>query len=285
MLADFSAPRLIQLIQSAAIICVVFNAIAAWKQEARSAARRPNQRANNDPTFAQAWATFCAGPNTLRRLDDRRTWERWHLPCPRFCWNPTEAKILQWSVASTTKLTALLAFGSLLGLAYGSYVLKAGVNPYRIAFGAAAVGIPAFALVILAAPLQVDAAFLAGNLAIGFGAALFAHATLTATMTQAPSEQSGLALGAWGAVQATAAGIAMALGVLLRDLVDLSGAVQAPVLGVSDAAAGYLAVYALEIGLLLITLAATLPLLRRTQASKHDRISSHDVIRDERYPV
>jgi hypothetical protein len=51
------------------------------------------------------------------------------------------------------------------------------------------------------------------------GAGLFGHGTLTATMRSAPREQVGLALGAWGAVQATAAGIAVALGGIIRDLV------------------------------------------------------------------
>ena len=54
---------------------------------------------------------------------------------------------------------------------------------------------------------------------IGFGAGLFGHGTLTATMNRAPKEQTGLALGAWGAVQATAAGVAVALGGVLRDIV------------------------------------------------------------------
>ena len=38
-------------------------------------------------------------------------------------------------------------------------------------------------------------------------------------MNRAPKEQTGLALGAWGAVQATAAGVAVALGGVLRDIV------------------------------------------------------------------
>jgi BCD family chlorophyll transporter-like MFS transporter len=40
-------------------------------------------------------------------------------------------------------------------------------------------------------------------------------------MHLAPKDQSGLALGAWGAVQATAGGLAMALGGIARDVVDM----------------------------------------------------------------
>jgi BCD family chlorophyll transporter-like MFS transporter len=79
-------------------------------------------------------------------------------------------------------------------------------------------------------------------------------------MNLAPADQSGLALGAWGAVQATAAGIAVALGGILRDLVASfaggdSAITQAATNSVfSGPALGYTAVYGLEILLLLVTL-------------------------------
>jgi hypothetical protein len=60
--------------------------------------------------------------------------------------------------------------------------------------------------------------FALGVLLIGFGGGLFSHGTLTATMKLAPPSQVGLALGAWGAVQATAAGVAVATGGVMRDL-------------------------------------------------------------------
>jgi BCD family chlorophyll transporter-like MFS transporter len=85
---------------------------------------------------------------------------------------------------------------------------------------------------------------------------LFAHGTLTATMQMAPPEHVGLAMGAWGAVQATAAGVGMALGGLLRDgVADLSTSVM-----------GYSAVYALEIMLLALTLWAMAPLIRSVRS-------------------
>ncbi|MGO3934075.1 PucC family protein, partial [Rhodopseudomonas pseudopalustris] len=67
--------------------------------------------------------------------------------------------------------------------------------------------------------------------------------TLTATMNAAPKDQAGLALGAWGAVQASAAGVAIALGGILRDLVTAFAPQFGP-------AAGYNFVYCLELLLL-----------------------------------
>jgi BCD family chlorophyll transporter-like MFS transporter len=130
-----------------------------------------------------------------------------------------------------------------------------------MASSGALVGVPAFMAVVLAAPLGNPLLFGVGTLLIGFGGGLFSHGTLTATMNMAPKDQAGLALGAWGAVQATAAGAAIALGGIIRDLV--AGAFRQNVLG---PAAGYDFVYGLEMVLLLITLAAMFPLLRRVEA-------------------
>jgi BCD family chlorophyll transporter-like MFS transporter len=117
---------------------------------------------------------------------------------------------------------------------------------------------------MISAPLGVPAFFLVGNFMIGFGAALFGHGTLTATMSRAPKDQAGLALGAWGAVQATAAGVAMALSGTIRDLVNLTASATNGLWGLPGVANGYMTVYALEIALLLITVAASIPLLRRS---------------------
>ena len=76
-------------------------------------------------------------------------------------------------------------------------------------------------------------------------------------MNQAPKNQTGLALGAWGAVQACAAGFGIALGGVIRDFV--ASLELRTTLG---PAAGYVCVYSLEIALLSATLVAMFPLLR-----------------------
>jgi len=117
---------------------------------------------------------------------------------------------------------------------------------------------------IVAAPVDMPWMFLVGNFLIGAGGALFGHGTLTATMNRSPKEQAGLALGAWGAVQATGAGLGIALSGTIRDLVNAAlGAFHGP-WGLVQAANGYMVVYVLEIVLLLLTIAAIAPLTRRT---------------------
>jgi BCD family chlorophyll transporter-like MFS transporter len=78
----------------------------------------------------------------------------------------------------------------------------------------------------------------------------------------------GMVLGAWGGMVATAAGVSIALGGALRDAV--STLAQAGVLGeaLTSPAAGYGAVYHLEIALLFATLAVVGPLVRPRRAAR-----------------
>lgn len=264
-LQAFTPGRLVQVIQSAAVITVVLNGIAIWKQERRDPPRgRPAPAA--DPSFRESWATFCKGEQTVRRLLIVGIGTM-AFAMADILLEPFGGEVLNLSVAATTKLTALLALGGLLGFWLASHALDDGSNPYTVAQAGAAVGLPAFGLVIVSAPLGVPALFLIGNFLIGFGGALFGHGTLTATMNRAPAKQAGLALGAWGAVQATAAGVGMGLSGAIRDGVNVVYGTATDVLGISGAASGYIVVYVLEIGLLLVAIIATLPLLRRRRAS------------------
>jgi BCD family chlorophyll transporter-like MFS transporter len=86
-------------------------------------------------------------------------------------------------------------------------------------------------------------------------------------MNFAPAEQRGLALGAWGAVQASAAGIGIGLGGVIRDLVVALGNTKLLPEAFNGPAIGYSLVYALEIALLIATILAMMPLLRTQSIS------------------
>jgi len=126
---------------------------------------------------------------------------------------------------------------------------------------------------VFAAPLVAIALFATGVAGIGFGAGLFAHCTLTAAMQSAGRSQVGLVLGIWGAVQASAAGCAVAAGGLIRD--GVSAMAEAGALGptLATPATGYLAVYLIEIALLFVTLVAVGPLVRAARPMRSLRPS------------
>ncbi len=249
LLHDYSPGQLIRVVQAVAVTTLVLNVVALWKQEPRSRLRKPGTPIEH--TFSQAWQLFCQGPNTLRRLmavglgTMAFTMEDVLL-------EPYGGEILRMSVSSTTLLSATLAMGGLLGFAWASRVLGRGGDAYRMSGWGAWIGLPAFVAIIASGPLAMSALFVLGIFMVGLGAGLFAHGTLTATMQLAPTGQVGLAMGAWGAVQATAAGVGMALGGLVRDAVAL----------VSTPVVGYSAVYLMEMVLLVLTLWAMGPLMQ-----------------------
>jgi BCD family chlorophyll transporter-like MFS transporter len=177
---------------------------------------------------------------------------------------PYGGQVLNMSVGATTQLTATLAAGGLFGFALASRVLGRGADPYRLAAQGALVGIPAFLAVIFAAPLGSLPLFTLGVLLIGFGGGLFSHGTLTATMNLAPADQAGLALGAWGAVQATTAGLGVTLGGVIRDVVANAANLGHLIPGLAGPLAGFTVVYALEVVLLFATAGAMAPMLRRS---------------------
>lgn len=266
-LMEFSPGRLVRVIQTAALMTLVLNVVAVWKQEVRRPQRGNTPPPEDDPSFSEAWTQFCTGPHTIRRLAIVGLGTM-AFGMADILLEPFGGHVLNLTVSATTLLTALFALGGLAGFATASRMIGNGKESYLVARMGAFIGLPAFVLVMTAAPLQMPWLFVIGNFLIGLGGALFAHATLTATMNQAPKEQVGLALGAWGAVQATAAGIGIAASGVIRDLVNaIEAQVTAGAAG-SASASGYMTVYAIELLLLVVTLFCIIPLLRTERKIK-----------------
>jgi BCD family chlorophyll transporter-like MFS transporter len=254
LLADFTQLKLIKVIQGAAVVTIVLNGIALWKQEAR----RPDYLPE-DPDFRKAWRELLAD-RAVRRLLVAVALGTGGFAMQDILLEPYGGQVLGLSVGQTTTLTALLAGGMLVAFAIAARRISSGMDPNRMAAYGATLGIAAFTIVTFVAVLQSPYFFACGVFLIGIGSGLFAVGTLTAAMNLARSDNSGIALGAWGAVQATAAGLAIALGGALRDLFNnlaTSGALGAALTGEST---GYAIVYQIEVVLLFATLIAIGPL-------------------------
>ncbi|MEM0936399.1 MAG: MFS transporter [Pseudomonadota bacterium] len=257
LLQDFTPLKLIQVVQGAAVVTVLLNTAALWKQE-RVRPMSREERAAPRPAFRDAWADFMAG-GQAGRLIAVVALGTLAFNMQDVLLEPYGGEILGLSVSATTLLTAAWSFGALVAFALSARWLAEGRDAFRMAATGILFGIAAFSAVIFAAPLESAALFFAGAAGIGFGGGLFAVATLTAAMTL-PAQGSagrGLALGAWGAAQATAAGIAIFAGGTIRDLVSATGLPET--LG---PATGYSVVYHVEIALLFATLAVLGPLVR-----------------------
>lgn len=255
MLEDFTPGRLIQVIQGTAVVTIVLNGIALWKQESLKR-MTPADLAAPRPAFAQSMSRYMEGDATLRRLVAVGLGTM-AFGMQDVLLEPYGGEILALTVADTTKLTAALAAGGLVGFATASHVLSRGADAYGMAALGALVGALGLAAVMAASPAGSTTLFAAGVIFVGAGGGLFGHGTLTAAMNAAPKGQAGLALGAWGATQATAAGVGIAFGGLVRDVVVAAGSAER-----FGAASGYMAVYATEIILLLATVAVMASLVR-----------------------
>ena len=262
LLRDFSALRLVQVVQGTAVVTIVLNVIALWKQEKVTPMTKA-ERAAPRPQFRDAWKDFTQDREVTRLLAVV-FFGTLAFNMQDVLLEPYGGEILGLSVSSTTLLTAMWAAGALLGFGLAARWLKDAINPHRMAARGILAGIVAFSAVIFAAPLDSGMLFFAGAFGIGLGGGLFSVSTLTSAMsldTQGTAGK-GLALGAWGAAQATAAGVSIFVGGALRDIVNSAALNGSLGEGLNSAATGYSVVYHIEVGLLFVTLIALGPLVR-----------------------
>ena len=244
---------------------MVLNLIALWKQEprdpARNRTRRPRHRHSarrgaSLPTSGRAGRFLVAvglGTAAFSMQD--------------ILLEPYGGEILRLAVAATTTLTAILAGGTLVAFALAARRLGRGDDPYRLAGYGALIGIAAFSAVIFAAPLDSACAVPRRHRADRLRRRPVRRRHADRGHGARRAAPSGLALGAWGAVQASAAGVAHRA--RRRDPRRSRHAGGAGVLGpaLTAPAIGYSVVYHLEIVLLFATLVAIGPLVRPASAS------------------
>ena len=274
LLQEFSPTRLVQVVQGAAVVTMLLNGIALWKQEPRRPRSAQAMAEAPAPRFIDAWRAFTAIAKARRLL--------WAVGLGTAAFSmqdillePYGGQVLGLDVGTTSLLTAFTAVGALAAFASAARQLHDGADPMRLAAKGALIGVVAFAAVIFSEPLGSRLLFCAGAVLIGLGGGLFSVATLTEVIGlgsqrgpgSAPGNSTaldnGMALGAWGAVQASAAGLAIAAGGALRDVVTALAARGWLGDVLSSQSTGYAVVYQLEIALLFATLVALGPLVRR----------------------
>jgi BCD family chlorophyll transporter-like MFS transporter len=266
-LMDFSPTRLVQVIQGAAVVTFVLNLTALWKQEARQPDRTRKDR--EEPTFGELWSAFVNDGRNARLLTAIGIGSAGFAMQDALL-EPYGGEVLGLSVGATTSLTGAWALGSLLGFLLSGRSLARGGDPLRIAGAGLVTGIMAFLMVLFSAPFGSPVMLMIGALAIGLGLGLFSVGTLIEAMDLAKKSTAGLALGAWGAVQASCAGAGIALGGALRDIMAWLASDGSMSAVLATRATGYGTVYILEILLLLAGLAAIGPLVGHARRTTND---------------
>jgi BCD family chlorophyll transporter-like MFS transporter len=269
LLQDFSATRLVQVVQGAAVVSAVLHLIALWKQEARNPALTTGE--GRKDSFSTMVRRFGETPGAKRFLVGVGL-GTFGFSMQDVILEPYGAEVLAMSVSQTTLLSALTALGGLVAFLLAARMMRSGFDAYRLSAIGLLAGVAAFAAVVMAGPMQSAVLFQAGAALIGFGAGLFAVGTLTAAMSFEKIAGAGLALGAWGAVQATAAGLAMGAGGVMRDVIGQLAAMGALGKALNAPTTGYMFVYHFELLMLFLGLAAIGPLAgyRKAEGGQDD---------------
>ncbi len=262
LLRDFSNLRLIRVVQGAALFGFIINLIAVWRQESVNPMSK-SERAAPYPLFKEAWRDFISVSNNARLI--------MVVFIGTLAFNmqdvllePYGGQVLKLNVSETTLLTVAWATGALMGLGIAAHRLNKGIDPSNLMNFGVLVGFVAFTSVIFASPILSVVLFFIGTFLIGLGAGLFSVSTLIAAMNLPLSGKSGrgLALGAWGAAQATGAGLAIAIGGATRDIVNAFALNDSLGASLNNKATGYLFVYHIELALLVVTLVILSPLIK-----------------------
>ncbi|MGB7205188.1 MAG: MFS transporter, partial [Anderseniella sp.] len=261
LLRDFTSELLIRVLHGAAVVSMVLNVIAMWKQEPRDRIRAAAIKTAPQPGFMETWRKFSQQDSTKRLLIGVGLGTM-GFGMQDVLLEPYGGEVLKLSVPETTMLTAVMTAGTLCGLITTMRIVARGVNPCRLAAYGTIFGIPAFTVILFAYPMESKAMFIAGAAMIGLGAGLFIVGSLSAAMDMATGENRGLVAGAWGAIQATTAGVGIAAGGFLRD--GVNGLAKSGALGeaLSGPATSYGFVYLTEILLLFLALVVIAPLVR-----------------------
>ena len=271
LLADFSKLRLIQVVQGSAVLTLILNLVAVWRQEQIIINQQKNDKSEK---FFLSWKKF---------ISDRKTnsliwvvfWGTLAFSMQDVLLEPYGGQILGLSVSETTNLTGVWALGALLGLALAANNSKKTVSSVSNAMTALLMGIVGFSAIIFSSPMQFPFLYFLGTLFIGFGTGLFSVSLLIIAMALSSKTNlgSGFILGSWGAAQAIGAGLGIAVGGILRDVVNkiaLSGYLGSTF---ENNSIGYIFVYHLEILFIFITL---IVLGMLSQEINKRKIKDHD---------
>jgi BCD family chlorophyll transporter-like MFS transporter len=168
---------------------------------------------------------------------------------------PYGAQAFGMTVRQTTQLTATWGGMTLVALLLWGLLLSRWLSKKTGALIGGLIGTAGLLLIAASGLLDLQALFVPGVAALGFGTGIATSTNLALMLDMTTPEQVGLFIGAWGLADALARGAGMLLGGVVRDLV--SGAT-------GSLSSGYITVFLIEA----IMLAGSLLLLRAIDVSE-----------------
>ncbi|MEO0815013.1 MAG: BCD family MFS transporter, partial [Myxococcota bacterium] len=123
---DFRPTILVQLVQGAAVVSMLLNFVAVWKQETRAPVSTGAKRQR--PSFKQSWNALLRNGTALRLLIVVGLGTA-AFSMQDILLEPYGGDVLGLSVGATTALTALWAIGTLGGFGWAARALGQGKDP------------------------------------------------------------------------------------------------------------------------------------------------------------
>ena len=190
MLDHFTPTKLAQVVQGSALVVAALNLTALWKQEARQTKRG----AREPDGFSKNWQQIIELPNMKRFL-----WTVGIGTCAfsmqDIILEPFGGEVLHLDVSFTSSLTALSAAGALIAFAFAAKLMGKGLDACRVSAIGLLMGLPGFACVLLASPLDLVWLFRLGTACIGFGGGMFSVGMLIIAMEMPQKAMIGMVLG------------------------------------------------------------------------------------------
>jgi BCD family chlorophyll transporter-like MFS transporter len=166
LLADFSKFRLIQVVQGAAVVTLVLNLVAVWRQEQVSPQSK-SERVAPKPKFLDTWRYFTKDKKiyTFMLVVFTGTMA---FSMQDILLEPYGGEVLGLSVSATTLLTAIWVLGALFGLALAARKFSQGSSPAKFCLLSLIVGLVGFSGIIFSYPTGLMVLYFFGNRADWF---------------------------------------------------------------------------------------------------------------------
>ncbi len=245
LLVDYSHQRLIQVMQSSAIIFVVLTVIALWGQE----------RLRPDGTIISAvesvrvrlslWESLkiLGGQRIVQILFAMIFIATMAFATHDVLLEPYGGQVLGMSVSATTQLTALWGVMTIVGVGGAAWLLWRKHSPVFLITLGCIVGLIGFGMITYSSQEILANHFRIGVAFVSLGRGLFLVGSIILVMSLTDMSHAGLFIGTWGIVQAMAQGFGVIGGGLVRDIAQYV---------TGNVAYGYMVVYISSLVLLLL---------------------------------
>lgn len=219
-LVDYSHQKLIQVMQTSAMVFVVLTVVSLWQQERL----RPNGTIISDLDAVRVrWTLW----ESIRMLGQQRLLKglfavifiaTMAFGTHDVLLEPYGGQVLGMPVSETMQLTALWGIAMIAGVGLAAWMLWKQKAPVLLIGAGCVVGLLGFCVITYASDGALVGLFRIGVGLISLGRGLFLVGSVILVMSLTDLTHAGLFLGIWGIVQAMGQGIGVIGGGLVRDI-------------------------------------------------------------------